>query len=255
MKRVFLYMLLVNIVAAFAIEVDINLSQGWNLIAIPCSTGFDEITDILPIVPPAYAFSQDEGYIGIMAFPRPSQSFWVLSLVDTVVRISCNCVDDTPSDTGFHTLIWLYFCLVDSYAFYYSGDTFCAYPYGNWFGDEYHDSICNNFVFKIWALDSSQDWRSTEIYNCSIPGFEAIAFGVDETSHLWLCMFDKLNTYSDGSPWTEGFRVGDSLKATISVHNPDSIFHHWSTDTIGWQWAEDPMGDVYLMMHLFPRWH
>jgi len=80
---------------AFAIEVDMRLSAGWNLVAVPCSTGYINIADLLPIVPPAYKFVPGGGYEAIMALPRPSEGFWVLAMSDAVVHFSCECVDDT----------------------------------------------------------------------------------------------------------------------------------------------------------------
>jgi len=99
MKKTILFTLLLCAAFVSAIEVDINLSRGWNLIAMPCSTEFDDIIDILPIVPPAYIYSAGSGYIPIMTFPRLSEGFFVLSLADTNIHISCECVDDTLDET------------------------------------------------------------------------------------------------------------------------------------------------------------
>jgi len=96
-----------------AIEVDIALSRGWNLIAMPCSTEFDDIIDILPIVPPAYIYSAGSGYIPVMTFPRLSEGFWVVSLIDTVVHISCECVDDTLGETRLIDYTFGDSCLIE----------------------------------------------------------------------------------------------------------------------------------------------
>ena len=95
-KKMMLTIALMMIVfIAMAIEVEMGLSPGWNLVAIPCSTGYINIYDLLPIVPPAYKFVSGSGYVPITGFPRPSEGFWALALGDTVIRFYCECVDDT----------------------------------------------------------------------------------------------------------------------------------------------------------------
>ena len=78
----------------FAIEVEFHLYPGWNLSAMPCTTSYDTIANVLTILPPAFTYDPTSGsYCIAYKFPAPNVGFWVLSLTETTFTIECECVD------------------------------------------------------------------------------------------------------------------------------------------------------------------
>jgi hypothetical protein len=94
MKKVAIFLLIIAI-PVLSMQVDINLHRGWNLVAIPCSTGYSSIAEFLPSFGPAYIYEFSGDYSPITTLPKPSKGFWLLSAVDTLIRVDCICVDDT----------------------------------------------------------------------------------------------------------------------------------------------------------------
>jgi len=60
-------------------SVELSLSRGWNLIAMPDYRPDEAISSLLPIIPPAYLYDANSGdYGAITNFPPPNAGFWVL---------------------------------------------------------------------------------------------------------------------------------------------------------------------------------
>jgi hypothetical protein len=78
---------------ANAIEVEYHLYPGWNLISVPCSTATTRIDSLLPVLSSAYYLAYGGIYIAAENIPTANYGIWVLSMIDTLVTITCECTD------------------------------------------------------------------------------------------------------------------------------------------------------------------
>jgi len=80
--------------ALFAIDIDVVLYKGWNLVAMPCDTRTENIEDVLPIITPAYVYNPvARTYVGFDKFPPANVGFWVMSTIDTFFTVRCSAVN------------------------------------------------------------------------------------------------------------------------------------------------------------------
>ncbi len=82
--------LLLFAVSLFAFDVTYELNNGWNMISLPCIPEGENLSDILPFVPPAYSYNPETmGYTALEGLPEPTEGLWLLVDGDTTVTIGC----------------------------------------------------------------------------------------------------------------------------------------------------------------------
>ncbi len=146
--------------------------------------------------------------------------------------------------------------------------TSCDPTNAEWAGTINNDTTCSSYILKMWALDADSNWDSdcsdgtcgkTETYYCTTPGFEGVFIPTGIGECLWSCLFDNINTYWDGSPFT--FATGDTLCIRIEVDLSDpsfeSTFGGFALDSAVVEtcmaWATDPGGvELHLIVQRYP---
>ena len=117
-----------------AVELELSLERQWNLIAVPGHTDYSLITDILPVIPPAYTYTPGIGYESTYSFPEPSKGFWVLSPSDTTITLSY--MPEECSDTLYIAVETLYIASetlhIASETLYIATDTLMIGSTGAW---------------------------------------------------------------------------------------------------------------------------
>jgi alpha-tubulin suppressor-like RCC1 family protein len=180
------------------IEVTYDLDRGWNMIAVPCIIEDSTISEIIPLIPPAFIFNNATGhYDEIEYLPEPQYSFWALIERDTSFTIDCECAGE-PDDTtsldslstrfhlgcgGFHTIV----CKEDSSLWGWGWNDFGQ------LGDA--DSLIRLFPVRAVVSDGSEFFE--DAFSTSSGLLHSVALRADGT--VWSYGNNEMGQIGNGT--------------------------------------------------------
>jgi len=243
-----LLIVFVSATTAFSIEMELELQRKWNLIAIPGSTSYDLITDLLPIVPPAYTYEPGVGYEAVYTFPPPSKGFWALSAVDTTIRFSYDpgeCTDTlyVSAETLYISAETLYIA-VDT--LYIATDTLYIGSEGAW---EIIEVITLDSDTEVVTFEGIGDeWDITELY--AIFSLTGSPDEIDAEVMYMRINDDTLENYymvlHGGLRWVNAFEICTAIDEGISLHAILYNYYENGIHEVTWKYANyKPLGGYH----------